>query len=923
MSTNGVLALDDPGCAWKVVAGAIDVFAARPGESWRPLFTAETGTTIVGLPRGKRGLVVHGRPQPGALVEPAELEGQLDAESLDAGLLGLVSAIQRGLPPRDFEPLEAGERVEVAAGSVVRTTELVWVRPEEGSVRALGRETSRSITGEAFTLVDRNDWLDTDTDAVLRAVRTSELIRSGDLAAGLRRFQEQVIDVLEVKVARLKESELAAIRERHLRTEEVARDVARELAALLEPRHALGLAGEQRAPLLAATRLACAELGVEIGEGENLDDIARRSGLFIREVALEGDWWRDDLGPLVAFTAAEDGAEPAPVALTRARGGYKLHDPATGAVQRLDRAARERLETQAVMFYPSLPETPLTGVGLLRFGLHGVGRDLGFVLGATLLIAVIGLLVPILTSTILGTLIPAGQETQIVELSLLLLASAAVVAVLSVAQSLVAVRVQTRLEGSIQPAVWARLMELPSSLHRRFSTGELATTILTPRIVSELLGPIWLRLVFAGIVGVANLTLILFYDVRLWLIAVALVAICAAVTGVALRAQIRHEREIYSLRKELNSRAFQLVGHVSKLRVAAAEERAFAYWGSAFAASRRATFASRLVQNRLAAFNAVILLAALIAGFLVAGKLVDGIGVTDFVAFNVALTQVVASLLVLSSALVGVLSLAPPLRELTALVRNQPEVDEERDDPGELRGDIDLVNVSHSYSADGPLVLDDVSLSIRSGEFVAIVGPSGSGKSTVMRLLLGFEQPISGSVLYDERELAELDIRAVRRNCGVVLQDGQLLAGDILSNIIGTGTFTIHDAWEAAEAVGLDEDIKAMPMGMHTLISEGGGALSGGQRQRIMLARAIVSRPRILMLDEATSALDNRTQQIVTDSMRRLNATRVVIAHRLSTIREADRIVVIEAGRVVQSGNYDELMAVPGKFRELAERQLV
>ena len=227
------------------------------------------------------------------------------------------------------------------------------------------------------------------------------------------------------------------------------------------------------------------------------------------------------------------------------------------------------------------------------------------------------------------------------------------------------------------------------------------------------------------------------------------------------------------------------------------------------------------------------------------------------------------------------------------------------------------------YKEDGPLVLDDVDLTVEPGEFVALVGPSGSGKSTVLRLLLGFEQPSAGSVLYDGQNLAELDVSAVRRQCGVVLQHGALLAGSIKTNIVGSGSYTVEDAWAAAEMAGISADIEAMPMGMNTVLSEGTSTLSGGQRQRLMIARALVARPRIVFFDEATSALDNPTQQMVAECTRRLNASRVVIAHRLSTVADADKIVVMDGGRVVQEGRYEELLAdSAGLFARLAQRQM-
>jgi ATP-binding cassette subfamily C protein len=270
----------------------------------------------------------------------------------------------------------------------------------------------------------------------------------------------------------------------------------------------------------------------------------------------------------------------------------------------------------------------------------------------------------------------------------------------------------------------------------------------------------------------------------------------------------------------------------------------------------------------------------------------------------------------------SLLVIVPTYERLRPILQAAPEVEAGQAEPGELGGAIDVDRVSFRYHADGPLVLDDVSLHFRPGEFVALVGPSGSGKSTLLRLLLGFEAPVAGAILYDGRDLATLDVRAVRRQIGTVLQSGRLMTGDIFSNIVGASTLTVDDAWEAARMAGLDADIRAMPMGMHSVIGEGLSTLSGGQRQRLLIARAIVSRPRIIFFDEATSALDNRTQEIVSRSLESLAATRVVIAHRLSTVVNADRIYVLQNGRVVESGTYRELMQRRGVFADLARRQI-
>jgi ATP-binding cassette subfamily C protein len=265
----------------------------------------------------------------------------------------------------------------------------------------------------------------------------------------------------------------------------------------------------------------------------------------------------------------------------------------------------------------------------------------------------------------------------------------------------------------------------------------------------------------------------------------------------------------------------------------------------------------------------------------------------------------------------------PLVERLRPILRTLPEVDEQKTHPGALSGSIEVSHVSFRYEHEGPLSLDDVTFKVRAGEFVALVGPSGSGKSTLLRHLLGFETPDSGAIYYDGQALAEVDLRAVRRQIGVVLQHSKVISGTILDNILGASHLSVDDAWEAARHAGIAADIEQMPMGMHTFISEGGSTLSGGQRQRLLIARALVTRPRLVFFDEATSALDDRSQAVVTQSLRQLDATRIVIAHRLSTVEHADRIFVMQRGKLVESGTYQSLLDQKGVFADLARRQLV
>jgi ABC-type bacteriocin/lantibiotic exporter with double-glycine peptidase domain len=404
-----------------------------------------------------------------------------------------------------------------------------------------------------------------------------------------------------------------------------------------------------------------------------------------------------------------------------------------------------------------------------------------------------------------------------------------------------------------------------------------------------------------------------------------LIAAAVAVTAAGGVTQLRRQRQAARLTGRISGLVLQLLGSVGKLRVAGAEVHAFAQWARLFSEQRGLQFGIRSVGGWLAAFHAAFPLLAYLLIFraaLPAPGSGAGLPTGDFLAFLAAFSTSLGALLGTCTALLGTLNLVSLYEQARPILTTLPETDTGRADPGALAGDIEVQHAVFRYQPDGPVVLRDVSFSARAGEFVAFVGPSGSGKSTLLRLLLGFEALESGAIHYDGQEIAGLDIHAVRRQIGVVLQTGRLLAGDIFTNIVGSAPASIEEAWEAARMAGLADDIAAMPMGMHTVISEGGGTLSGGQRQRLLIARAIVHRPRLLFFDEATSALDNRTQAVVTASLARLQATRIVIAHRLSTILGADRIYVVDRGRIVESGRYQELLDAGGLFAELARRQI-
>jgi NHLM bacteriocin system ABC transporter ATP-binding protein len=523
------------------------------------------------------------------------------------------------------------------------------------------------------------------------------------------------------------------------------------------------------------------------------------------------------------------------------------------------------------------------------------------------------------------SIIPGADRSQLVQMTLVLLAVALAGSLFTVVRGVAIVRIESRTAASIQAAVWDRLIALPLPFFRGYSAGELAMRAMNVEEIRRVMTGAVVTGLLAGLFSLSNLFLLFHYDLLLGAVGTALITVSLAASITMGLLQLRSQRGILSLRSRINGMMLQFLTGISKLKLAGAEAQAFSQWARAFGEQRDRQYRNRTLGIRLAVFNAGYPVACSIILFSLAARTLGTehpLGTGEFLGFTAAFGLCLGAVLSTSSAVLQALNTVPLYEQVKPILQTTPEVRPGKDEPGELSGAIELQHVSFRYQADGPQVLRDVSVRIDPGEFVAFVGPSGSGKSTCFRLLLGFDTPEVGSVSYDEQDLAGLDVEAVRRQIGVVLQSGRVMGGDLFTNIVGSSTATLDDAWEAARMAGLDEDIRKMPMGMHTMVSDGGGTLSGGQRQRLMIARAIVGRPRILLMDEATSALDNRTQAIVSESLDRLRATRVVIAHRLSTILHADRIHVLVAGEIVESGNYDELMALDGVFAAMARRQL-
>ena len=651
---------------------------------------------------------------------------------------------------------------------------------------------------------------------------------------------------------------------------------------------------------------------------ERLKAYASASGFGFREIALDGDWWRRQGPPFIAIEDKAGG----PLAMVCRGRRWHVVDPETLGEMAVDANLAARLRPMGYMLYAPLPDKP-SSRDIWRFSTYGLRGDIRRLLIASAAASAVALLMPVATGAILGTAIPEGRYTLLSDMLLLLIAAAVGGVGFQMARAMSLIRLGTQLDQRLQAAVWDRVLRLRMSFFRQYLTGDLTWRILGVDTMRRILTGQSVNAVIGGVFSLASLAIMLIYDGALTLFAVGYAFVAGGLLFVFGRVQKRQQQQVFTHMGIVSGLLIELIGGIAKLRVAGAELRAFTRWSTAFAHQRRSA-AGALRANALQAIAASSLpFVGAIGIFGIAAGGDNPINVGAFAAFNAAFGQFTAAIMSFANAVNSSIDVLPIFSRLRPILDAPLEVEHHRTDPGPLAGAITLRDLWFRHADDGPWVLEGVDLHVRPGESVAIVGPSGSGKSTLLRLLLGLEMPTRGSISYDDKDLKDLDLRLVRRQIGTVLESSTLFPGSLYENIAGSSPLSRDQVLDAARLAGLEADIANMPMGLDSAVTDSGGQISGGQRQRVIIARALVNKPRLLFFDEATSALDNRTQATVQRSIERMNATRIIVAHRLSTIRDADRIVVLEAGRIVETGRYDELLAKRGAFHRLARRQLL
>ncbi len=652
---------------------------------------------------------------------------------------------------------------------------------------------------------------------------------------------------------------------------------------------------------------------------EQLTGILRSRGIMMRDIQLRGEWWKECIGPLLGYS--KDGRL---VALTPTKTGlgYQYRDQ-DGIVRKVGRREMaESLKPRAITFTKALPLRPLKVKDLVRFIWSSFsGPNTLLLVICALVVVLLGMFTPMANKLIFDTVIPTGDASGLLPITGLLIGATVSTLLLTLTRNLYIIRIRNIAEMHVQNAVMARTFLLSPTFFSKTSSGELSEKLNNVSTVASLVNETLVGVILSAVLSVIYLIQVRIYGGKLFWPAVVVIVAQSIVLLLSYRRSVTVRNNYTERAAKLSGLEYNLFAGIQKLKLTGSENRAFARWLDHYSDTARFLYNPAFKSRLYPALTAVLGIGGTM--FIFWSTLSNGVSTSDYIAFSSAFGMITASLVQLNGILPTLAQIKPLLESVAPILDAVPEMEEKAPQVEDLFGGIEVSGVSFRYEEDGPMILDDLSLKIEPGEYVGIVGKSGCGKSTLMRLLLGFEQPLTGGIYYDNYDLAKVDKTSLRRKIGCCLQSGSLFTGDIFHNVTITAPWaTREEAWEALRMASLEDDVRKMPMGLFTLVSEGGGGLSGGQKQRILIARALISKPDILFFDEATSALDNISQKAVSDNLDELMCTRVVIAHRLSTIRHCDRIIVLDKGKIAEEGTFDELMENKGLFYEMSLRQI-
>ncbi len=958
LAVNTPLVLAHPDRFWMITSGQVDIFYAEIGEnneyksSLTHLYRAEKGELLFSLLTDyqERGIkLIAMNSEAGLLAINKNRLVHIDTTFLkyqiEKWIHKITHALQSQTPPRIYKTLAIGSEITLDKQEFAFPHKgLAWVKVVAGVVTKYADAAQESATAAiGYPIVVSNTlWVTAmQSNTTLHVLSTKEVFQDEIFfMLALNDIQKYVYQQLCTTTLQAHTYEVKRIAEKVSTEKNRLSGTLDQLGSMITRTKRRLKSKELQTTdndLLAACRLIGDAVGFDFKAPQFMESyannkthqlyaIAQASKIRMRKIILRGVWWKEENGHLLGFL--KDSKTPVAL-LQKTPTTYILKDPKTGVEKTITHDVAATLDPIGYMFFYGFEHAMTSVKKMYNFAVKGIKKDSKLLVIAALAGSLLGLLVPVLSGVLFDDVIPTADRSLLVEVFIIMVLIGSITAGLQLIQGVLQLRVETKSSMNVQAGVMDHLLRLPVSFYKKFSAGDLTNRALSINSIRQLLSNTLLTAVLSGTFSFVNLALLFYYQSSLaWMgIGLAVVAI-VCIAGIGWL-KLKYDRQISDHQGSLQGFLFEFLSGINKIRITGGERRIFTLWSDRFSKLKHLGFAAGSYQNYVEVFNSSYPLCTNIFFFSFIYYMMHAnpsaigvISVGAFMAFMSAFNQFLNDCLKMSMALISSLQIVTLYERVQPILEETPESSEASTNPGELAGAIEMNSVSFRYHQEQPLILNDISFSIQPGEMIAFVGASGSGKSTIMRLLLGFETPESGSIFYDGHAYDTMNKELVRKQIGVVLQQGALMSGSIYKNIVGNSELKLEDAWEAARMAGMEEDIKQMPMEMHTVISEGAGTFSGGQRQRLMIARAIVHKPRLLFMDEATSALDNRTQHIVAKSLDTLQATRIVIAHRLSTVINADRIYVMDKGSIVESGTYDELMELNGMFFKLAKRQM-
>lgn len=953
---NSPVALDDDDCFWYVEDGAVDLFLietkedieqAAPQHLMRveskrllPSFVPDkqdregSATTLGLIAKGKPGTRLTRIP----VADLAKIHSAELAEQIDGWLTALTQALSRFVirSPRPNTLLEPTTEVSLSNGVVSVSRSVVWV---SGATQGTGlfmdmvdpAEIVHGTTESAIPLT-RSSWISIFEEVTISGYSTETLAKDGSLLAALASFHRIALHMERLN-RRLAVVDDANLERDRIMSRRVAEDVARtRLFDIYDQRRSIETQASDTA-LASALRLIGRRLNIEFKiprksesfeEPVTLIDILDVSSVRARRVKLDSDdqWWRSDSAVLLAFRASDN--QPI-VLMPGLHGQYNLIDPVSKKRQIASKVRAGELKEEAWMFYEPLPSGTMTSSKLLQFVLRRSGKDLIRLVLAGIVGGLIKPAPALMLGLVANHIVAGGNTTGPLFVVAVLLAVIGLISVLlNLLQNTAMMRFEGRSASRLEAAFWDRLMRLPSDILHRQPSGDLAMSGMAFQNLRDGLHRVLANGVLALVFLLPVFAVVFFYDVVLGSVVLIFSVVALSIMFFWGMCQVSPYGRMIGAIRRVSGLLFEIIEGISKLRVENAEGSAFAMWAQDYRKQKRAELKlgkyerhARALGAALPFFAGGVLMFVVVAigdGALLVGEFLIVFAV--FIVFQQAIARFGESFGLVASML-------PALNQMRSMLATDPQTKTAENPVDSLQGDVLFDRISFRYTSDGPLVLTDVTIHARPGEFIAIAGESGAGKSTLFRLAIGLDRPTNGAVYYDGRDLRHLNLKQLRRKMGVVPQSVRLHPQDIWDNIVVHHEDTsTEQVWRAARSASIEQEIRSMPMGMMTMVGASGSVLSGGESQRISIARSLLGNPRIMLFDEATNWLDNDKQAQVMQNLALLTSTRIVIAHRLSTLKQADRIYVMQGGRVVQSGTFDELMDIHGVFKDLVKRQI-